>query len=104
MFDNNMQAMASAGVGGGRTGKAQPVGDGANPSSPSDPGLEAHRAAVANTLSWADESADRGDYVNALAWLNVLDAIRETLPEEYEGKRLDWRHALFEQHTLQCTA
>jgi hypothetical protein len=66
------------------------------------PALEAHRTAVANTLTWAEESAGRGDYVNALAWLNVLDAIRETLPEAYEVKRLDWRRALIEQHTPQC--
>lgn len=66
-----------------------------------DPGLTAHRAAVANTLSWAEESAARGDYVNALAWLNVLDAIRETLPEAYEIKRDDWRRALVEQQMPQ---
>lgn len=59
---------------------------------------ETHRAAVANTLTWAEESASRGDYVNALAWLNVLDAIRETLPEEYEIKRRDWRRTLIGQH------
>lgn len=69
-----------------------------------DPGLAAHRVAVANTLSWAEESAARGDFVNALAWLNVLDAIRETLPETYENKRLAWRRALVEQHMPQCSA
>ena len=69
-----------------------------------DPGLAAHRVAVANTLSWAEESAARGDYVNALAWLSVLDAIRETLPQEYEVKRLDWRRVLVERHGPQCTA
>ena len=62
-----------------------------------DPGLAAHRVAGANTLSWAEESAARGDYVNALAWLSVLDAIGETLQESYEIKRLDWRRALVEQ-------
>jgi hypothetical protein len=62
-----------------------------------DPALEAHRAAVANTLTWAEESASRGDYVDALAWLNVLDAIREPLSPDYESKRLDWRRALVEQ-------
>ena len=68
-----------------------------------DPGLAAHRVAVANTLTWAEESAARGDYVNALAWLNVLDAIGETLAEPYEIKRLDWRRALLEQHMPQCS-
>ena len=63
-----------------------------------DPWMAAHRAAVANTLTWAEESAARGDYANALAWLSVLDAIRETLPEEYEVKRLDWRRVLVERH------
>ena len=69
-----------------------------------DPALVAHRAAVANTLTWAEESAARGDYANALAWLSVLDAIGETLPDEYETKRIDWREARAEQHTPQCTA
>jgi hypothetical protein len=66
--------------------------------------MAAHRAAVANTLAWAEESAARGDYANALAWLSVLDAIRETLREEYEVKRLDWRRVLVERHGPQCTA
>ena len=43
-----------------------------------DPGLEAHRTAVANTLSWAEESAGRGDYANALAWLQTTAAIAST--------------------------
>ena len=63
-----------------------------------DPWMAAHRAAVANTLTWAEESAARGDYANALAWLSVLDAIRETLQDEYEVKRLDWRRVLVERH------
>jgi hypothetical protein len=67
-----------------------------------DPGLTAHRVAVAITLSWAGESAARGDYANALAWLNVPDAIGETLPEPYEIKRLDWRRAVIGQHMPQC--
>lgn len=75
-----------------------------SPSRRRDPALAVHRAAVANTLTWAEECAARGDYVDALAWLNVLDAIRETIPEEYEIKRLDWRRALIDQHMPQCTA
>jgi hypothetical protein len=68
-----------------------------------DPAPAAHRAAVANTLTWAEESAASKDYADALDWLNALDAIGETLPEEYEIKRLDWRRALVEQHTPQCS-
>ena len=41
--------------------------------------------------------------MDALAWLNVLDAIRETIPDEYEIKRLDWRRELIDQHMPQCT-
>jgi hypothetical protein len=67
-----------------------------------DPALADHRAAVGNTLTWAEKAAVRGAYVNALAWLNVLDAIRETLPAEYEIKRLEWRRALAEHQTPQC--
>lgn len=66
------------------------------------PALDAHRTAVANTLTWAEESAARGDYVNALSWLNV-DAISETLPGADELKRLDWRRALIGQHVPQCS-
>jgi hypothetical protein len=29
-----------------------------------------HLAAVARTLQWADESAERGDHFDALAWLD----------------------------------
>jgi hypothetical protein len=69
-----------------------------------DPSLAAHRAAVANTLAWAEESVARGDYTDALAWLSVLGAIGESLPGGYEIKRLDWREALVEQQMPQCTA
>jgi hypothetical protein len=34
-----------------------------------------HLAAVANTLPWADESAEPGDHFDALAWLEPVEAI-----------------------------
>jgi hypothetical protein len=34
-----------------------------------------HLAAVARTLQWADEAAERGDHFDAVAWLETLEAI-----------------------------
>lgn len=59
--------------------------------------MDAHLAAVARTLSWAEESASRGDYADALAWLDVLAAIREPLSDEYVDKRHVWHRALAER-------
>ena len=53
-----------------------------------------HAAAVARTLAWADEAAARGDHGDALAWLDTLLAIGETLPEAYGRKRETWQHRL----------
>ena len=61
-----------------------------------DPGVIAHQRAVKNTLRWAEESATRGRYADALAWLTVLDVIGEELPADYETKRVEWRRALAE--------
>ncbi len=49
-----------------------------------------HRAAVASTLGWADEAAERGDHVDALAWLDALEAIGEKLPKPYVLRRASW--------------
>ena|SRR5579884_2861124 len=49
-----------------------------------------HLAAVARTLQWADESAERGDYFDALAWLYTVEAIGDELPEAYEIRRDSW--------------
>ncbi len=56
---------------------------------PANP-LERHRAAVRRSLRWAQESADCGDYADALLWIRVLDAIGEQLPPAYEAKRRAW--------------
>ena len=61
-----------------------------------DPGRAAHLRAVANTLRWAEESATRGRYADALGWLKVLDVIGEELPADYQTKRAEWRRALAE--------
>ena len=49
-----------------------------------------HRAAVLSTLRWADEAAERGDHVDALAWLDALEAIGDKLPKVYEIRRDAW--------------
>jgi hypothetical protein len=49
-----------------------------------------HRAAVATTLRWADEAARCGDHVDALAWLDALEAIGDKLPKTYELRRDSW--------------
>ena len=49
-----------------------------------------HRAAVANTLQWADESAERGDHFDALAWLDTVEAIGDELPDVYQNRRNSW--------------
>jgi hypothetical protein len=49
-----------------------------------------HQAAVARTLHWADEAAERGDHDDAVAWLDTLEAIGDELPEAYEIRRESW--------------
>jgi hypothetical protein len=49
-----------------------------------------HAKAVANSLRLATEAADRGDYVDALAWVDAVQAIGEHLPPELETRRSVW--------------
>ncbi len=49
-----------------------------------------HAHAVARSLRWADEAAERGDHANALGWVETVLAIGDRLPEEYERKRAEW--------------
>ncbi len=53
-----------------------------------------HLGAVASSLGWAQESADRGDYADALEWIAVLEAIGEEIPDGYQTKRQAWGRAL----------
>lgn len=50
-----------------------------------------HRVAVARTLAWADEAAARGEYGEALAWLETVEAVDSDLPQPYVVKRAAWR-------------
>lgn len=96
---------------------AIPVGAAAQPVAYPDPGTggqagtefasgyhkERHLAAVARTLQWADESAERGDHLDAIAWLKTLEAIGDELPEVYEIKRDSWRAQLRRTRTVENT-
>jgi hypothetical protein len=58
-----------------------------------DQSLTKHEAAMLHTLSWADEAAASRDYTAALLWLDVIEAIGETLPEEHQRKQATWAAA-----------
>ena len=63
-----------------------------------------HLAAVANTLQWADEAAERGDHFDAVAWLETLEAIGDQLPEVYESRRGSWSARLGRARVTEETA
>ena len=56
--------------------------------------VDRHPEAVRRTLTWADESANRGDHADALAWLAVIQAVDGTLPDDYETKRAKWLRSI----------
>jgi len=56
-------------------------------------GRSRHLAAVARSFGWADESAARGDYADALGWVDVIAAMRDPIPQEYQIKRQAWLRA-----------
>ncbi|HZE06488.1 MAG TPA: hypothetical protein VE127_14760 [Solirubrobacteraceae bacterium] len=53
-----------------------------------------HLEAVRRTLRWADEAAYRGDYREAVAWLETIAAIGDALPAPYQAKHRKWVAAL----------
>jgi hypothetical protein len=53
-----------------------------------------HRAAVRQSLGWADAAARAGDHADALHWLDVVKALGDELPAEYTTKREAWRRTL----------
>jgi hypothetical protein len=63
-----------------------------------------HLAAVASTLQWADEAAERGDHFDAVAWLETLEAIGDQLPEVYESRRDSWSARLGRARVTEETA
>lgn len=65
-----------------------------SPGSPRLSEADRHRAAVSRSLRWALESADRGDYADALGWIDVVEAIGERIPSSHQTKRQAWCDAL----------
>ncbi len=57
---------------------------------------DSHLVAVGRSLAWAQESADRGDYLDALGWIGVVEAIGEELSAVYQERRQAWSRALVE--------
>lgn len=49
-----------------------------------------HARAVANSLRLAGEAAARGDYADAVAWIDTVIAIGERLPADVHESRLTW--------------
>ncbi|MDQ6776742.1 MAG: hypothetical protein M3071_11130 [Actinomycetota bacterium] len=54
---------------------------------------------MASSLGWAQESAARGDYADALSWVSAVEAIGDALPDGFEIKRQAWLMALAESRT-----
>ena len=57
-----------------------------------------HLAAVAGTLGWAQESAERGDYADALKWIQTVEAIGEPIPPSDVTEREALGNALARNH------
>ena len=53
-------------------------------------GARRHLEAVRRTLRWADEAAHRGEYGEAVAWLETITAIGDVLPAAYRDKHREW--------------
>ena len=53
-----------------------------------------HAAIIARTLGWADAAAERGDWREALRWVEKVRSLGQTLPAEYETKRQAWLQAV----------
>ena len=62
----------------------------AQPGQPLRGRRRSHMVAVARSLNWADASAARGDFGDALAWLRAVEATGDLLPEAYQAKRQLW--------------
>lgn len=58
-----------------------------------------HAAAVARSLGWADEAAERADWGDALGWIEVVEACGDELPDEFRAKRDRWAQALSQQRS-----
>ena len=50
-----------------------------------------HECAVANTLSWAQDAADREAFDDALHWLLVVEIVDGALPAGWAATQASWR-------------
>lgn len=53
-----------------------------------------HAAIITRTLAWADESAARGEYAQAVHWVQTVRGMGHGLPAEYETRLEMWRNAI----------
>ena len=56
-------------------------------------------AAVARSLRLADAAAERADWADAVAWVDILDACDYPVPDEYRARREVWSRALADSTT-----
>lgn len=53
-----------------------------------------HAAIIDRTLRWADDAAERGNWGEALRWVEKVRSLGQPLPAGYEEKRQSWRQAI----------
>lgn len=70
------------------------LSSGTSPAQQYDRAAAKHLAAVAQSFAWAEESAARGDYVDALGWIAAVEATGDRLSDAFETKRHAWVIAL----------
>jgi hypothetical protein len=51
-----------------------------------------HESAVAQTLRWAHEAAESGDFRDALEWLHLVEVVRGNLPHGWDLTQESWRY------------
>ena len=71
---------------------------------PRDDSDRGHAAAIARSLRWADEAAERADWTDALGWVDAVEACGDELPDEFSAKRDAWLLALNEQRSSSTRA
>jgi hypothetical protein len=60
---------------------------------------ERHERAVARTLGWAQEAAEREAFGEALEWLHMVERIDGALPPDWERRQASWRLMARDMHS-----
>jgi uncharacterized membrane-anchored protein len=55
---------------------------------------ERHAEIIGRTLRWADDAAERGDWSEALRWVEKVRSLGVSLSADYEAKRQAWLQAV----------